>query len=112
MTRHDASESQAWPDRALLGRMFWLYGATVSGILIAFFLIALGMGSFVGQEVALLLFAGYTAWVLVPIWRRAGSAPLPWRDVTRWLVIAWAANAALVCGFLQADLLSRAMGLG
>ena len=111
MIRRNASEIPSWADRAPLGRMFWLYGAAVSGILIAFFLIALGIGSLVGQEIALLLFGGYTAWVLVPIWRRAKSAPLPWRDVTRWLVIAWGANAALVCGFLQADLLTHTMHL-
>ena len=58
----------------------------------------------------LLAFAAYTAWILVAVWRCAANAPPFWGALARWLTVAWAANAALLIGFLEIDLLARSLG--
>jgi hypothetical protein len=62
------------------------------------------------QQALLIFLAGYTAWILVAIWRCADNSSANWATLARGLTIAWAANIILVLTFLQADLLATYMG--
>lgn len=100
-------ELRAWYGAAPLGRVFWLYGVLVSSILILVFIAAIYRDRLVLRQIVLLLFAGYTVWILVSVWRCAAHAEPRWGIMARWLTVAWAGNAAMVVLFLQIDLLIR-----
>ncbi len=103
-------EVRAWRGRAGLGRVFWVYGVLTSAGLAGVYLLALQAGRRDVQQALILIFAAYTFWILVTVWRCAGSAPPGWRLLARSLTVAWAANTALVAGFLQLDLIATYLG--
>lgn len=103
-------EVRAWHGRRPLAPVFWIYGVAVSWLLVLRYAIAMRDGQIVVQQVLLPLFAAYTVWILFSVWRCAANAPPFWGGLARWLTAAWAANAALVVGFLQIDLLARELG--
>jgi hypothetical protein len=103
-------EFRAWCGRAGLGRVFWVYGVLTSAGLAAVYLLALQAGRRDVQQVLILIFAVYTILILVAVWRCAESAPPGWRLLARSLTVAWAANTALVTGFLQLDLIATYLG--
>lgn len=96
---------RAWRGDAPLGAAFWGYGALMSLAVIAVFLGAMFRGDALVQQAMLILFVLYTAWVLVVIWRCAGSASQPWGLIARQLTIAWAVNTMMIGGALQLALL-------
>lgn len=100
-------ELRAWHGVAPLGRVFWLYGVLVSAVLILVFVLAIYQDRLALRQIVLLLFAGYTVWILVSVWRCAEHAEPRWGVPARWLTVAWAGNAAMVVLFLQIDLLFR-----
>ena len=93
-----------------LGQVFWGYGVFVSAVLISGFVAALYQKNVWVQEALLILFLAYTVWILTAIWRSSGG-PSAWSMIARTLTIAWAANALLVSGFLQMNLMETALGL-
>jgi hypothetical protein len=103
-------EIRTWHGGRPLAPVFWLYGVAVSSIAVLRYAVALQYGQLRVQQALLLAFAAYTAWILVAVWRCAANAPPFWGALARWLTVAWAANAALVIGFLQIDLLTRCLG--
>jgi hypothetical protein len=103
-------EVRAWRGRAGLGRVFWVYGVLTSAGLAGVYLLALQARRRDVQQALILIFAAYTFWILVTAWRCAGSAPPGWRLLARSLTVAWAANTALVAGFLQLDLIATYLG--
>ena len=100
-----ATPLDAWRGQASLATAFWGYGVAVSLALIAVFVAALMQGDAALQQTMIGLFAIYTAWVLVAVWRCAETARHPWGIMARLLTIAWVANSVLVLGFLQVRLL-------
>ena len=100
-----ATPLDAWRGQASLATTFWGYGVYVSLVLIAIFVAALMQGDAALQQTMIGLFAIYTAWVLVAVWRCAETARQPWGIMARLLTIAWVANSVLVLGFLQVRLL-------
>lgn len=100
-----ATPLDAWRGRASLSTVFWGYGVLLSSALAAAFVAALYGDQAGAQQVLLFVFAAYTAWVLVSVWRCAEGASHPWGTVARLLTVTWAANAVLVGGFLQLRLL-------
>lgn len=100
---------RAWRGGASLSIAFWGYGALMSLAFIAVYLGAVFRGDALVQQAMLVLFAIYTAWVLVVIWRCAGSASQPWGLIARQLTIAWAVNTLMIGGALQLALLERGL---
>jgi hypothetical protein len=105
-----ASELRAWHGDQPLWKVFWGYGVLVSIGLALLYLLALEEKRLVIQQALLIFLAGYTAWLLVAIWRCADNSSANWATLARGLTIAWAANTILVLTFLQADLLATYMG--
>jgi hypothetical protein len=103
-------ELRAWHGDQPLWKVFWAYGVLASSGLALLYLIALEQEHIVIQQALLILLAGYTAWILVAIWRCAENSPTGWGTLARGLTIAWAANTMLVLAFLQADLVATYMG--
>jgi hypothetical protein len=95
----------AWRGKGNLFVVFWGYGVLLSGVLIAAFVSALYRGDAMLQQLLLGVFAIYTAWVLVSVWRCAVGARQPWSMLAQLLTVAWAGNSLLVLGFLQLRLL-------
>ncbi len=93
-----------------LGQVFWGYGVFVSALLISGFIAALYQKNVWIQEALLIVFLAYTGWILTAIWR-CSTGPSVWSMIARILTFAWAANAILVSGFLQLNILESAMGL-
>jgi hypothetical protein len=98
---------RAWRGEAPLGAAFWGQGVAPSLVLILGYVDALYRRDPVTEQVVLSLFLLHSGWALISIWRCAGNATPPWDTIARLLTIAWAANAVLVAGFLQLDLLRR-----
>ena len=105
-----ATELRAWHGREPLWKVFWGYGVLASAILALFYVLAVHEERVILQQILLCLFAGYTAWILVAVWRCADNSDTLWRTLARSLTVAWAANAVLVLTFLQLDLLATYMG--
>jgi len=105
-----APELRAWHGDQPLWKVFWGYGVLASSGLALLYLIALEQEHILIQQALLIFLAGYTAWILVAIWRCAENSPTGWGTLARGLTIAWAANTMLVLAFLQADLLTTYMG--
>jgi hypothetical protein len=81
-----------------------------SAIPALFYVLAVHEGRVIVQQILLILFAGYTVWILIAVWRCAENSDTPWRTLARSLTVAWAANTVLVLAFLQLDLLATYMG--
>ena len=99
-----ATELRAWHGREPLWRVFWGYGVLASAILALLYVLAVRQERVIVQQILLVLFAGYTAWILVAVWRCAENSDALWRALARSLTVAWAANTVLVLAFLQLDL--------
>ena len=105
-----ATELRAWHGREPLWKVFWGYGVVASAILALFYVLAVHEERVILQQILLFLFASYTAWILVAVWRCAANSDTLWRTLARSLTVAWAANTVLVLAFLQLDLLAAYMG--
>lgn len=121
MTRHSVErpsflasffspEIRAWRGEAPLGDVFWLHGVLASAVQIALYAWFRAHGQLFWEQVLLLGFALYSAWIVPSLWRCARKVESFWSVLARWLTIAWAANAAFVLVFLQFDLLLRYAG--
>ena len=99
-------EVRAWYGLMPLWKVFWGYGVLTSFVMIATYLYALKERQVAVQQVLLVVFAAYTAWILVAVWRCAETSDPHWRLIARCLTFAWASNAALVVLFLQLDLVA------
>jgi hypothetical protein len=97
-------ELRAWLGLMPLWKVFWGYGVLTSFVMIGLYALALSEGQVAVQQALLILFAGYTAWILVSVWRCAETSDPHWRLIARCLTFAWASNAALVVLFLQLEL--------
>lgn len=102
-----ASELRAWRGRAPLAVVFWGYGVATSLGLVALHATALVLGRLATEQILIAVSAGYTAWILVSIWRCAANAAPFWGTMARWMTVAWGLNSALALCFLQAELLLR-----
>lgn len=74
--------------------------------MIGLYAVALGERQIAVQQALLMVFALYTVWILVSVWRCAETSDPQWRLIARCLTVAWAGNAALVVVFLQLDLVA------
>ena len=100
------SELRAWYGVMPLWKVFWGYGVLASFVMIGLYAAALSERQAAVQQVLLLFFAVYTAWILVSVWRCADTSDPHWRLIARCLTVAWAGNAILVVLFLQIDLIT------
>lgn len=107
--RHLVPELRAWRGEMSLAAVFWIYGVFVSAELVMLHGIALYLDQLWVQQVVILVFALYTPWILVAIWRCADNAAPFWATMVKWLSVAWALNTAFILLFLQLDLLWRYM---
>lgn len=107
LSRFFETEVRAWYGLEPLWKVFWGYGVLASSVIAALYTLALIQQNVVVQQVLLIFFAGYTVWIVVSVWRCAQSAAPLWQTLARSLTVAWAANAALVVGFLQLELIAR-----
>lgn len=98
-------EARAWRGDMPLWKVFWGYGVLASSLLIWFYALAVFEDRPVWREAIMLVFAFYTVWLLVSIWRCAANARPFWGILARWLVVAWAGNTAMLVPFLHLDLL-------
>ena len=105
-----ATELRAWHGREPLCKVFWGYGVLASAILALFYVLAVHQERVIVQQILLVLFAGYTGWILIAVWRCAENSDTLWRTLARSLTVAWAANTVLVLAFLQLDLLATYLG--
>ena len=100
-----APELRVWQGIAPLPTAFWFYGVLASWIQIALYAIAVYHGQVFIQQMLLIIFAVYTIWILISIWRCSQPPTTFWSLTARLLTVVWAANAAMVLLFLQLDLL-------
>lgn|SRR5690606_35966515 len=107
-SRFFTPEIRAWRGQAPLWMVFWIYGVAVSSVIIALYVSALLSGQRLLQQGLLLVFAFYTLWILVSVWRCAGNVRERfWGVLARFLTIAWAGNTVMVLLFIELDLLRR-----
>jgi len=99
------TELQAWFGLLPLWQVFWGYGVLASSVLVGLYLMAVLDRQVAMQQALLILFAVYTVWILVSVWRCAEGSDPYWRLVARCLTVAWAVNTVMVVIFLQLDLL-------
>ena len=99
-------ELRAWHGQLPLWKVFWGYGVLVSTALIGLYAAALNEHRIVVQQALLIVFAAYTVWILVSVWRCAATSDPHWGLIAQCLTVAWASNAALVVLFLQLDLMA------
>lgn len=107
LARFFETELRAWYGLEPLWKVFWGYGVLASTVIGILYALALVQQRTIVQEALLIAFATYTVWIVVSVWRCAQSAAPIWQTLARSLTVAWAANAALVVGFLQLDLIAR-----
>lgn len=90
-----------------LWKVFWLYGVIPSNLLWIAVLWLMSRGGLPGATLGLLLFLlGYTAWIVVAVWRAAPHAKdLRYGALARALTVAWAINTVLLVFFLGLTLL-------
>lgn len=97
--------SRYWHGHGPLWEAFWLYGVTTSLVLAAIFTVAFVQKILWLQLLMIPVFAVYTAWIVVSVWRCAPNVHdqrlVP---IARGLTIAWALNTAFVLAFLIFDL--------
>ena len=95
-----------WQGQGYLWQVFWLYGVATSLILAAIFAIAVVQDIKWLQLVMIAVFACYTAWIVVSVWRCAPNvADQRLVPIARGLTIAWALNTIFVLAFLIIDVL-------
>lgn len=99
-------EVRAWYGLEPLWKVFWGYGVLASAIIAALYVVAMIEHRTAVQQLLLMIFAGYTVWVLVSVWRCAATSEPIWQTLARSLTVAWAANAALVILFLELQLIA------
>ncbi len=108
VTRFFAPEVAAWRGRQPLWKVFWVYGVSVSVALIAIYLLAFLAEQVALRQIVVLLFAPYTAWILVAIWRCSGNAREPyWGMLARFLTVAWAVNTVMMVLFIEMNLITN-----
>lgn len=106
-----APELRAFRGEAALAGVFWLHGVLASLWLIVLNIIVVREGNRALVQALILVDIGYTAWILVAIWRCATNAHPPWGILARWLTVAWGLNTAFVLLFVEIELvLGRAAG--
>lgn len=105
-----APERRAWRGDERLWSVFWLRGVVFSLVLIVAFGLSVLRGDVLFQQILLVAFGAYTAWVLVLIWRCSDAADPFWGVLARVLTAFWAANAGLVVVAVQLELLVRYAG--
>jgi hypothetical protein len=106
--RFFAPEIRAWRGQQPLWKVFWIYGVVVSSGVVALYASALYAGHRAMQQALLLVFAVYTLWILVSVWRCATNVGERfWGVLARFLTIAWAGNTLMVLLFVELDLLAR-----
>jgi hypothetical protein len=106
-----ATEVRSWHGEEPLWKVFWIYGVVRSGIIAAFYAVAIYAGYVLLQQILLLCFAAYTIWILVSVWRCANNIKeRSWGLLARLLTVAWAGNTTMVLIFLQFDLLTKYLG--
>jgi hypothetical protein len=105
------AEIRAWRGEEPLYKVFWVYGVVVSFIMAIFFGAALYAKRAGLQEALLVLFAVYTIWILVSVWRCAkNTQEAYWGLLARQLTVIWAGNALMLLFFLQIDVIERLFG--
>jgi hypothetical protein len=103
-----APELRAWRGEQPLWKVFWVYGVAASSALIALYMFGFYLDRVALRQVLLPCFAGYTAWILVSVWRCANNAEKNfWSMLARLLTVAWACNAIMVLIFIQLNLITR-----
>lgn len=100
------TELRAWYGLLPLWQVFWGYGVIASAVLIGLYAMAAFNRQIAVQQALLIVFAVYTVWILVAVWRCAEASEPHGRLIVRSLTIAWAVNAIMVVTFLQMDLLT------
>jgi hypothetical protein len=101
-------EIRAWRGEQPLWKVFWLYGVATSLALITVYVVAFFIDRVTLRQVLLVLFAPYTAWILVSVWRCANNTrEYIWTLLARLLTVAWACNTILVLVFLEMNLIAR-----
>jgi hypothetical protein len=106
-----ATEARSWHGEEPLWKVFWIYGVARSGIIAAFYAVAIYADYVVLQQMLLVCFATYTIWILVSVWRCANNIEeKSWGLLARLLTVAWAGNTIMVLTFLQFDLLTKYLG--
>lgn len=103
-------EFRAWRGQLPLARVFWVHGVLTSMVMAALVVLAAEAGRRTLEQALLLLLAGYTAWIVVAVWRCAEGADPRLRTLARSLTVAWAINTAMVTVFLQFDLIAARFG--
>ncbi len=101
------AEIQAWHGYEPLSKIFWGYGAFGSSVLITLYLLAADQNRVDIQQMLIVFFVAYTAWLLVALWRCASAVDLFWQMLVRSVVFVWGGNTLFVAFFLQIDLVER-----
>lgn len=104
LARHFSPELLAWRGLARLGPVFWVHGVWVSVWLIALDALLIDLESWRLLQLLILVEVGYTAWILVAIWRCSANATPFWGTLAQWLTFAWGTNAAFVLFFVEVEL--------
>lgn len=106
-----APEIRSWSGEQRLWVVFWGYGVAASVVIGALYGVAISADGLAFQQILLLLFAAYTAWILVSVWRCADNTrDKHWGLIARFLTAGWAANAFMLFAFLQLDLGTKYFG--
>lgn len=102
-----ASAMTRFTDRQPLWKVFWLYGVLPGNLWWIAVLAMLLDAQWPGATRALLvLLLGYTAWIVMAVWRAAPNARDPRYGVlARALTVVWAINTVLLVLFLELQLL-------
>ena len=109
--RFFAAEIRGWRGEAPLWQMFWGYGVGVSALIAAVYALAIYTDQTGLQQVLIICSAGYSAWILVSVWRCAmNTREKFWGLLARLLTVAWAGNVIMVLAFLQLDLVAKYLG--
>ena len=97
-----ASHAIHLPERSPLWKVFWLYGVLPSNLLWLAVAWLVDHGQLPGATLGLLVFLlGYTAWIVVAVWKAAPNAKDPRYGVmAQALTVAWAINTVLIAFFL------------
>ncbi|MGX5672056.1 hypothetical protein [Thermomonas fusca] len=97
-----ASHAIHLPERSALWKVFWLYGVLPSNLLWLAVAWLVDHGQLPGATLGLLVFLlGYTAWIVVAVWKAAPNAKDPRYGVmAQALTVAWAINTVLIAFFL------------
>jgi hypothetical protein len=107
-----ASHAGFLPERSPLWKVFWLYGVIPSNLLWLLVAWLVDHGQLPGATLGLLVFLlGYTAWIVMAVWRAAPKATEPrYGMIAQALTVAWAINTVLMVLFLGASLVRTLLG--